>query len=94
MRMRDAIGEVLRETRLHKKLTMREVSVAASVSLGHISEVERGYKEGSSELLESMANAMGVPLGTILIDAGLLMLGNHIPDTAEALDEYADLVVR
>jgi len=96
MLMRNAIGEVLRTTRLEKRLTMREISATACVSLGHISEVERGYKEASSELLASIADALGVPLGTVIIDAGLLMLGNYIPDTVEALtvDDYADLVAR
>lgn len=58
---RELLGEVLREERVRQGRTLREVSLAARVSLGYLSEVERGQKEASSELLQSIAGALGVP---------------------------------
>ena len=56
--LRGAIGHVLR--------TLREVSEKAGVSLGYLSEVERGQKEASSELLSSIADALGVSTSRML----------------------------
>ena len=64
--MREALGETLREARAAENLTLREVSARALVSLGYLSEVERGRKEASSELLNSICDALGVPLPTVL----------------------------
>jgi len=64
--MREALGETLREARTTGNLTLREVSARALVSLGYLSEVERGRKEASSELLNSICAALGVPLPTVL----------------------------
>ncbi len=64
--MREALGEALRELRTAEKLTLREVSAQARVSLGYLSEIERGQKEASSELLNAICGALGVPLSTLL----------------------------
>ena len=58
--LREAIGLVLRELRTRDRKTLREVSEKAGVSLGYLSEVERGQKEASSELLSSIAESLGV----------------------------------
>lgn len=58
--LREAIGHVLRDLRTRDHKTLREVSLKAGVSLGYLSEVERGQKEASSELLSSIAEALGV----------------------------------
>ena len=58
--LREAIGHVLRELRTRDRKTLREVSEKAGVSLGYLSEVERGQKEASSELLGSIAQSLGV----------------------------------
>ncbi|KAB8289184.1 XRE family transcriptional regulator [Bifidobacterium ramosum] len=58
--LREAIGHVLRELRTRDRKTLREVSEKAGVSLGYLSEVERGQKEASSELLSSIAESLGV----------------------------------
>ncbi len=65
---RSQLGDVLRERRAGLGLTLREVSKAARVSLGYISEIERGQKEASSELLASLCEALDVPLSTVLRD--------------------------
>lgn len=64
--LRRELGDVLREERQHQGRTLREVSSSASVSLGYLSEVERGEKEASSELLGSICGALGVPLSAVL----------------------------
>src|SRR5919107_3098070 len=66
--LRTLIGESLRTTRLRQNRTLREVSGAAQVSLGYLSEVERGQKEASSELLASICRALGVRLSDVLRD--------------------------
>ena len=66
--LRTLLGDALRETRLRQHRTLREVSGAARVSLGYLSEVERGQKEASSELLASICRALGVRLADVLRD--------------------------
>jgi transcriptional regulator with XRE-family HTH domain len=68
--VREVIGEVLRLARTSQGRTLREVSDTARVSLGYLSEVERGRKEASSELLNAICDALDVPLSTVLTDAG------------------------
>jgi XRE family transcriptional regulator, stress-response regulator len=68
--VREVIGEVLRRARISQGRTLREVSDSARVSLGYLSEVERGRKEASSELLNAICDALGAPLSAVLIDAG------------------------
>ena len=64
--LREAIGHVLRDLRTHDHKTLREVSEKAGVSLGYLSEVERGQKEASSELLSSIAQSLGVSTAQML----------------------------
>ncbi len=64
--VRELIGESLREERVDQGKTLREVSKTARVSLGYLSEVERGQKEASSELLASICAALDLPLSTVL----------------------------
>lgn len=64
--LRDAIGERLRRTRTAQRRTLREVARAARVSLGYLSEVERGRKEASSELLAAICDALDLPLDELL----------------------------
>ena len=63
---RRLLGEVLRSQRMRQGRTLRQVSADARVSLGYISEIERGHKEASSELLASICDALDVPLSEIL----------------------------
>jgi transcriptional regulator with XRE-family HTH domain len=64
--LRRLLGDVLRERRRDQGRTLREVSGSARVSLGYLSEVERGQKEASSELLGSICEALEVPLSEVL----------------------------
>lgn len=71
--LREVIGDVLRRARVDQGRTLREVSDTARVSLGYLSEVERGRKEASSELLNAICGALDVPLSRMLADAGAQM---------------------
>ena len=67
--LREVIGSELRRRRQDQGRTLRDVSSAASVSLGYLSEVERGQKEASSELLSSICEALNAPMSAVLADA-------------------------
>jgi transcriptional regulator with XRE-family HTH domain len=64
--LRHLLGDALRRLRIRQGRTLREVSATARVSLGYLSEVERGRKEASSELLASICDALGAPLSQVL----------------------------
>jgi transcriptional regulator with XRE-family HTH domain len=63
---RASLGDVLRAERMRQSMTLRELSSSARVSLGYISEIERGQKEASSELLSALCEALDVPLSSVL----------------------------
>lgn len=71
--LREAIGDSLRRARLAQSRTLREVSTSARVSLGYLSEVERGRKEASSELLAAICTALDVPLSRVLWDVSTII---------------------
>ncbi|MBG6223947.1 transcriptional regulator with XRE-family HTH domain [Arthrobacter sp. CAN_A2] len=84
MVLRHEIGDVLRDVRQRQGRTLREVSHSARVSLGYLSEVERGQKEASSELLSSICSALEVPLSSMLREVSDRLAeaeGVSIPDT-------------
>jgi transcriptional regulator with XRE-family HTH domain len=68
--VRQEIGDVLRDFRLQKGRTLRQVASKASVALGYLSEVERGQKEASSEILASVADALDTPISVIMREVG------------------------
>jgi transcriptional regulator with XRE-family HTH domain len=101
MIFRRAIGEVIREQRLANGLQLRDVSERGHLSYSHLSEVERGIKEPSSMVIESIANGLGVNAYDLIIEAGYRMAGEAlaIPDSPESLfergsvwlNQYSDL---
>jgi transcriptional regulator with XRE-family HTH domain len=94
MLYRHALGDTLRELRTEQHLNLRKVAQNVPMALGYLSEIERGQKEISSEILSDLAKALSVELSE-LITLVALRLGGGIPDTPEMLlDEYADLMVR
>jgi transcriptional regulator with XRE-family HTH domain len=99
--VRQEIGDVLRDFRLQKGRTLRQVASKASVALGYLSEVERGQKEASSEILASVADALETPISVIMREVGdrlAVIEGlNSIPDTLpdDLVTEFgSDLVSR
>ncbi len=92
--VRRLLGDVLRELRLDQRRTLRDVSAEARVSLGYLSEIERGQKEASSECLAAICHALDVPLSVIMAKvsgeiareesiAGLTSLPTRAPRTDE-----------
>jgi transcriptional regulator with XRE-family HTH domain len=100
--VREVIGEVLRLARTSQGRTLREVSDTARVSLGYLSEVERGRKEASSELLGAICDALDVPLSIVLTDAGQRMANEErtvrgVPNgeaSATTIDASTKVVIR
>lgn len=64
--LRRLLGDVLRRQRQRQGRTLREVSSSARVSLGYLSEVERGQKEASSELLSAICDALEVRMSEVM----------------------------
>ncbi|MBA2308460.1 MAG: helix-turn-helix domain-containing protein [Pseudonocardiales bacterium] len=85
--LREAIGGSLRRARNERRRTLREISGRARVSLGYLSEVERGRKEASSELLAAICDALEFPLPDLLADAAVALEPQFVPaptgETAE-----------
>jgi transcriptional regulator with XRE-family HTH domain len=96
-----ALGEVIRTKRLANGKTLRQLASKSFLALGYLSEVERGHKQASSAVIEGIANGLGVAPHDLVIETGLLMASEAIPDTAESLftpirntdwqKQYADL---
>jgi len=82
--LRRVIGDALRARRQSQHRTLREVSTAANVSLGYLSEIERGQKEASSELLAAICEALGARLSELLRDV------SHTVEHAEGGKVAAD----
>jgi transcriptional regulator with XRE-family HTH domain len=68
VRLRQAVGEALRRRRLAQDRTLREVAEAAGVSLTYLSEIERGRKEASSEVLEAVCAALDLALADLFFE--------------------------
>ena len=84
-------------------MTLRQVAARASVALGYLSEVERGQKEVSSEILASVAEALEVPLSLVMREVsdrvanleGIFLDDTYIPDTVpDAFVAEANLAIR
>jgi len=77
--LRTHIGSTLRSARVAQGRTLRDVAKAARVSLGYLSEVERGQKEASSELLNAMCQALDLSLSTVLSEVATQILVAETP---------------
>jgi transcriptional regulator with XRE-family HTH domain len=66
--LRESVGQALRRNRTEQSRTLRDVARDARVSLGYLSEVERGQKEASSELLNAICVALGINLSTLMAE--------------------------
>lgn len=67
--LRQVLGRSLRRARLHQGRTLREVATSAALSVAHLSEMERGHNEASSEVLAAVCTALHLQLGQVLLDA-------------------------
>jgi transcriptional regulator with XRE-family HTH domain len=84
-RLRDCIGAALRGRRLAQGRTLREVAAAAGVSLTYLSEVERGRKEASSEVLEAVCAALDLVLSELLFEVAETLAGLEVGASAQAV---------
>ncbi|MEU8261111.1 helix-turn-helix transcriptional regulator [Micromonospora sp. NPDC048999] len=82
--LRRVIGDALRARRQGQHRTLREVSSAANVSLGYLSEIERGQKEPSSELLAAICDALGARLSELL---------REVSDTVALAEQLPEMLV-
>ncbi|WP_150249044.1 helix-turn-helix domain-containing protein [Nocardiopsis deserti] len=85
--MRDLVGDLLRRTRTEQGRTLRDVAEDAQVSLPYLSEIERGRKEASSEVLAAVYRSLGLSLSDVLgelyertVTAGLTRTGTALGD--------------
>ena len=81
---RASLGAVLRAERMRQGMTLRDLSSLARVSLGYISEIERGQKEASSELLAALCEALDIPLSGVLRE-----VSDHV-ETQEITQEVSE----
>ena len=89
--LRQVVGETLRALRMRQRRTLREVSAAARVSLGYLSEVERGQKEASSELLAAICDALEFPLPDLLSEVADAMRTVPLQPLVPVGTRHADL---
>ena len=77
--LRTHLGGALRSARTAQSRSLREVAKSARVSLGYLSEVERGQKEPSSELLNSICDALGITLPSLMAEVTLSLRATEVP---------------
>jgi transcriptional regulator with XRE-family HTH domain len=98
MRFNEALGEVIREERRAQGVTMREICQIGHIALGYLSEIERGQKEPSSQIIQGVADGLGKEPYELVIEAGMKMYRDrlpeivYLPDTAEWQNQYSDLL--
>jgi transcriptional regulator with XRE-family HTH domain len=98
MYYKEALGEVIREERLAQGLTMRSLADSSPIAIGYLSEVERGQKEASSQVLERIAIGLGKETYELVVEAGIKMYRDRLPDVVYLPDrtawaeQYSDLI--
>src|SRR5436190_1054967 len=79
------LGEFLREQRRHAKLSLRQLSDAAGVSNPYLSQIERGLRKPSAEILQQLAKALRISAETLYVQAGILSDDEALPSVREAI---------
>lgn len=96
MNLANAIGKSIRTMRMEKSMTLRDLSAKSHISLGYLSEIERGHKEVSSIVLDCVAQGLDVPLYVIIEEASRKMRDseefNYITQNVE-LDHMEKVLV-
>jgi transcriptional regulator with XRE-family HTH domain len=88
MDFQTAFGEVVREQRHANGLTLRSLSGRGFIALGYLSEVERGHKCPSSDIIASIADGLGIDAGELIVQTGIRMTG--VPESPESLFKLRD----
>ncbi|MFD0560556.1 helix-turn-helix protein [Stackebrandtia endophytica] len=76
--LRDTLGQVFRRARLSQGRTLADVARAARVSMPYLSELERGRKEASSEVIAAICEALGIELSDVLLKVGQLLVAERV----------------
>ena len=92
--LREAVGSSLRAARTEQSRTLRDVAREARVSLGYLSEVERGQKEASSELLNSICEALGLQLSALMSDVTSQIASSEIAKLTAEIESLKNPVKR
>lgn len=96
--LRTLVGEALRRNRLAQRRTIAEVARDAAVSLPYLSEVERGRKEPSSEVLAAICDALRIELSDLLAEVRRDLVDHRAPvlrlDTARRRHHIAPAPAR
>jgi transcriptional regulator with XRE-family HTH domain len=87
MLLRHAIGSTLRRLRLERGKTLRDLARESAVSLPYLSEIERGRKEASSEILATLGRALEVPLESVLHEASERLAEHEVVELPVRSDE-------
>jgi transcriptional regulator with XRE-family HTH domain len=74
MNLAIALGNTIRKMRVDREITLRQLSARSHTSLGYLSEIERGTKEVSSTVLQSIADGLDVPLYLILSECSVSLM--------------------
>jgi|SRR5690625_4415695 len=76
---REVIGDLLRQVRQDQGRTLRDVAGHAQVSVPYLSEVERGRKEASSEVLSALCRSLGIEMGDLIVSTGRQLMAASAP---------------
>lgn len=90
MLLRHAIGSVLRRIRTERGTTLRELSASSQVSVPYLSEIERGRKEASSEILAALCRVLGVGEGELLTRVAAEFAGAQVLSLVPGTDDARD----
>lgn len=90
---RDALGTVLRSERDNQGRTLRDVAASATMSLGYISEIERGMKEVSSEILQSLCDALFISVKDVLIEVVVKMDDSYLLRTNTYIEKERSIAL-
>ena len=88
------LGNFLREQRRNARLSLRKLSERAGISNPYLSQIERGLRKPSAEILQSIARALALPLETVYVRAGILDERDPEPDLVAAIERDARLTDR
>jgi len=83
--LRQVIGNVFRRIRLERGITLRELAELAQVSVPYLSEIERGRKEASSEILAAICRALGLELSDLLHEVQFDLAASQVPQRLETV---------
>lgn len=80
------LGEFIRQQRERSKMSLRRLADRAGISNPYLSQIERGLRKPSAEILKSLARALSIQAESMYVRAGLLDEGFSPPTVVEAVE--------